>query len=324
MARKLRLQYEDAIYHVINRGNYRQALFTSPGARAAFLTCLDEACRKCQWIVHAYVLMSNHYHLALETPQPNLVAGMKWLQSTFANRFNRLRKVQGHVFQGRYRAIAVEDEEHLGAVCHYIHLNPVRARLLPAERLGEYKSSSFPLVLSPKHRPPWLRASTCLRAAGSLQDTTAGHRQYQAYLEWLAESEPEQKRLKFEQMTSGWALGSKGFKTALLEDHKAQLAGTPGEAETRETRELRWQRALEAALGKLGKNADDIARDRKAAPWKLALASHFKTISPMTNVWLAPALNMGAPAALSRSVSQFRAAHPQGKAFTKRISTCTV
>ena len=88
------------------------------------------------WRVHAYVVMRNHYHLALETPRGNLVEGMQWLQATFANRFNRLRQENGHVFQGRYQALLVEDLAGLGAVGHYIHLNAVRARLLPIEKLA--------------------------------------------------------------------------------------------------------------------------------------------------------------------------------------------
>jgi REP element-mobilizing transposase RayT len=102
MARKLRQEYPGACYHVINRGNYRTDIFQTEGARAAFETCLFEACEKSGWALHAYVIMRNHYHLALETPQANLVTGMQWLQATYANRFNRLRGERGHLFQGRY------------------------------------------------------------------------------------------------------------------------------------------------------------------------------------------------------------------------------
>jgi REP element-mobilizing transposase RayT len=91
MARKPRLEFEGAIDHVTNRGNYRKDLFGEKGAAAAFARALFEACEKGRWIVHAYVLMSNHYHLAWETPEANLVPGMAWLQGTFANRFNRFR-----------------------------------------------------------------------------------------------------------------------------------------------------------------------------------------------------------------------------------------
>jgi REP element-mobilizing transposase RayT len=109
MARKPRLEFEGAIYHVINRGNYRKDLFNEKGAAEAFERTLFEACEKCGWVVHAYVLMSNHYHLALETPEANLVQGMAWLQGTFANRFNRFRGERGHVFQSRYQSILIEE-----------------------------------------------------------------------------------------------------------------------------------------------------------------------------------------------------------------------
>ncbi len=103
MARKLRMEYPGALYHVYSQGNYRDYVFREEGARKAFLTCLEEACKRSRWVLHAYVLMGNHYHLALETPRGNLVEGMKWLQATFANRFNRFRSENGHVFQGRYQ-----------------------------------------------------------------------------------------------------------------------------------------------------------------------------------------------------------------------------
>ncbi len=98
MARKLRLEFPGAIYHVINRGNYRAHVFKSAGAKQAFEECLFAACARSGWLLHAFVIMGNHYHLALETPQGNLVAGMQWLQSTFANRFNKLGRMKGSCF----------------------------------------------------------------------------------------------------------------------------------------------------------------------------------------------------------------------------------
>ena len=85
MARKLRLEFPGAIYHVINRGNYRDYVFKSVGAKQAFEACVFGACERSGWLLHAFVIMGNHYHLAVETPKGNLVAGMQWLQSTFAN-----------------------------------------------------------------------------------------------------------------------------------------------------------------------------------------------------------------------------------------------
>ena len=129
MARPLRMESEAGVYHVLNRGNYRAAIFRTEKAKAAFLKCLDEACGKTGWRVHAWCIMSNHYHLALSTPRANLVDGMRWLQGTFSVRFNRLRKEYGHLFQCRYKSLVVDPGEPLGPLCHDIHLNPVRARL---------------------------------------------------------------------------------------------------------------------------------------------------------------------------------------------------
>ena len=100
MARKLRLEAEDGIYHGLNRGIHRADIFRSDKTKAAFLQYLGEACGKTGWRVHAWCIMSNHFHLAVETPRGNLVEGMRWLQGTFSTRFNRLRAERGHLFQG--------------------------------------------------------------------------------------------------------------------------------------------------------------------------------------------------------------------------------
>ena len=92
MARKLRLEFPGAIYHVINRGNRRVGPFDDERTRDAFESCLFEACARSKWSLHAYVVMSNHFHLALETPEGNLAKGMQWLQATFTNRYNRFRE----------------------------------------------------------------------------------------------------------------------------------------------------------------------------------------------------------------------------------------
>src|SRR5580698_1694568 len=143
MARKLRLEFPGAIYHVINRGNYRSDLFGTQGARGAFVRCLFEACQKFQWLLPAFVVMRNHFHLALETSEANLVCGMHWLETTFACRFNRLRDERGHLFQGRDKAILFEDGEALGRLCHYVYLNPARAGIVRVEELHAYTHGSF-------------------------------------------------------------------------------------------------------------------------------------------------------------------------------------
>src|SRR5215203_5003085 len=109
MPRKLRIEYEGAIYHVINRGDRREAIFRDDSDRELFLETLGQACAKTGWQVHAYCLMANHFHMVIETPQANLVAGMKWFLGTYTSRFNRKHKVFGHLFSGRYKALMVHE-----------------------------------------------------------------------------------------------------------------------------------------------------------------------------------------------------------------------
>jgi len=307
MARKVRMEYEGAMYHVVNRGNYREDVFASEGAKEAFENCLVEACEKAQWRLHAFVIMSNHYHLAVETPQGNLVDGMRWLQSTFANRFNRLRGEHGHVFQGRYHAFLVENLRELGAVGHYIHLNPVRAGIVQLDALGGYRIGSYGYLRRPKARPKCLSFGAVLTAAGGLVDQKGGWASYAAYLEWLAENEPAQKGLAFDQMCRGWAIGSDEFKQDMMRRYEERLLGTGAEASTRTEARLQvWSTTLNLALARLGKTPADASRDRKAAPWKVAIAAHLKTLTTTSNPWIAEALEMGASAAVSRYVTEFQ------------------
>jgi putative transposase len=105
MPRKPRLEYPGAIYHVMNRGDRREDIVVDDADRERFHETLDEACGKTGWQVHAYCLMRNHFHLVVETPQPNLVAGMQWFLGTYTARFNRRHKLFGHLFSGRYKSL---------------------------------------------------------------------------------------------------------------------------------------------------------------------------------------------------------------------------
>ena len=104
MARRLRLEYPGAICHVLNRGDRREPIFRDVTDRKGFLAALEETCTRSGWQVHAYCLMGNHFHLVIETPQGNLVAGMKWLLGTYTSRFHRGHRLVGHLFAGRYKS----------------------------------------------------------------------------------------------------------------------------------------------------------------------------------------------------------------------------
>lgn len=304
MARKLRLESEGGIYHVINRGNYRAAIFQQAKTKAAFLKCLDEACAKTGWRVHAWCVMSNHYHLAVETPQANLVDGMRWLQGTFSVRFNRLRNERGHLFQGRYKSLMVDPAEGLGALCHYIHLNPVRAKICSMPQLPEWSWSSLSWLMNPRKRLPWFEPQAALVHAGGLADTAAGRRKYVGYLDWLQEDAPARKALKFESMSSGWAIGSMQFKKQLVDEHReAAAALRKGDSETSNLAEARRQDALAAALHTAGRKREDLIRSGKSEPWKLMLAAELKTMTTATNRWLGENLNLGTLYEVSRKLN---------------------
>ena len=141
MPRALRVQYPGAIYHVMNRGDRQERIFLDDVDRSRFGIgkTLTEACQKTGWQVHAYCLMSNHFHVVLETPNANLVDGMRWLLSTYTIRLNHRHKLFGHVFSGRYKALLVEGSGngYLRTACDYLHLNPVpavRQPVMPSSR----------------------------------------------------------------------------------------------------------------------------------------------------------------------------------------------
>ncbi len=187
MPRKVRVEYPGAMYHVMSRGDRREDIFLDDVDRQDFLKTLAEVCQKTGFQVHAYCLMRNHYHLVVETPNANLVAGMAWLQSTYTIRLNHRHKLFGHVFSGRYKAQLVEGSGngYLRTACDYVHLNPVRAGMLKAEeRLLAYPWSSLAWYLAaPEHRPGWIRVDRLLGEHGLAEDTAASREEFERRME---------------------------------------------------------------------------------------------------------------------------------------------
>jgi putative transposase len=317
MPRQRRIEYKGGIYHLINRGNYRSDIFGAEGAKAALLRGLGETAEKLVWRVHAWVIMSNHYHVALETPGGNLVEGMKHWQATFGTRFNRMRDERGHIFQGRYKSLLVQSGERLAALCHYIHLNPVRVGICSVSELADWPWSSMNGLMAPKRRPPWFVAETALSGAGALPDTKPGRRKYVQYLSWLAESDDAQRQLKFSEMTKGWVIGSAEYKKEVLDQQSEVLKNRPGASSgLGPAQEQLWWAHAEALLVKLGKSATDLERDGKSVPWKVALAAVMRTRTTATNRWMSEHLHVGKLHEVSRKLN-FWLREP-GSALAKR------
>ena len=141
MARPLRIEYEDAVYHVTARGNKRRKIYFTKTDYQKFLQYIAEAKKKFGILIHSYVLMGNHYHLIIETPEANLSKALHHINSSYTTYINHKRKRSGHLFQGRYKAIVVSKDNYLVELSRYIHLNPFRAGKV--EKPEEYQYSSY-------------------------------------------------------------------------------------------------------------------------------------------------------------------------------------
>ena len=309
MGRKLRVQYPGAIYHVMNRGDRREPIFHDDLDRHRFLATLAEACGKTGWQVHAWCLMENHFHLVVETPQPNLVAGMKWFLGTYTGRFNRRHKLFGHLFSGRYKALVVDGSGsgYLKSVCDYVHLNPVRANLLvPPEPLRAFVWSSFPEYLkAPGRRASWLRVDRLFGELGIPQDTPAGRRQFELTMEeWRAQEAGED----WKAIRRGWCLGGDAFRRELL----AQMDGHVGEhhygAERSESAEAKAERLVQAGLNTARWTEEDLRLRRKSDEVKIKLAAQLRQETTMTLKWIAQRLQMGAWTHLNKRLYEHRKA----------------
>ncbi len=294
MARKLRVEYPGAIYHVMNRGDRREPIFKDDLDRRRFVETLGEACTKTSWEVHAYCLMENHFHLVLETPLANLVAGMKWFLGTYTSRFNRRHKLFGHLFSGRYKALIVDGSGngYLRTVCDYVHLNPVRARLLRDEQpLRSYLWSSYGHYLqAPTKRPAWLRVDRLLGQMGIPQDSVAGRRQFERAMEERRQrDEPGQ----WKSVESGWYVGDEEFRQELLAQAEGKFGANHYAGPRRESSEDKARRIVAEELRELGWKQGELEKRLKADPDKVRIARRLRGETTMTLKWIAERLLMG-------------------------------
>ena len=305
MPRKLRIQYPGAIYHVMNRGDRREDIYADDEDRQRFLATLGQACEKTGWQVHAYCLMANHFHLVVETPQPNLVAGMKWLLGTYTSRFNRRHREFGHLFSGRYKSLIVDGSGngYLKTVCDYVHLHPTRAGVIPAgQPLEAYRWSSYGEYLKPPARRfGWLRVDRLLGEWRIPFDSAAGRRQFGRCLEQRrrqADAEGEWKGVE-----RGWCLGDAAFKTELLAQVQERRGDHYG-AELREADEAHAESIVLAELGRRGWREGELALRRKGDPEKVKIARRLRQETTMTLPWIARRLQMGAWRYVSHCLAQ--------------------
>ncbi len=294
MPRKLRIEFPGALYHVMSRGDRREAIFLDDVDRQDFLKTLAEACQKSGWQVHAYCLMGNHFHLVVETPDANLVEGMRWLLSAYTIRLNHRHKLFGHVFSGRYKALLVErGNGYLKTACDYVHLNPVRAELLrPEDRLLAYPWSSLVWYLAaPAHRPQWMRVDRLLGEHGLSADTAEGRQEFERRMEARRLEETDEAALKV--LRRGWCCGGPEFKRQML----AMMEGKLGEHHAgelqRESAAGRAERIVAEELARLGWTEAELVARRKGDPGKMAMATRLRRETTLTVKAIAARLHLG-------------------------------
>jgi putative transposase len=208
MARPLRVEFPGAVYHLTSRGNDRQKIFLNDTDRELFLETLGQVVSRYGWICHAYCLMSNHYHLLVETPKANLSIGMRQLNGLFTQTFNRRHHRVGHLFQGRFKAILIEKESYLLELCRYIVLNPLRvkSRIDPVS----WKWSSYRATAGLEPKPPFLSTDWLLGQFG--RSRSVAQKRYRQFVREGRENRP------WEEITGQIYLGSEKF----IEKHMAE------------------------------------------------------------------------------------------------------
>ena len=308
MARKLRVEYPGAIYHVMNRGDRREEIFRTDKDRELFLETLGEACAKTSWEVFAYCLMRNHFHLVLSTPRANLVAGMKWFLGTYTARFNRQHKLFGHLFSGRYKALLVDGHGrgYLKTVCDYVHLNPVRAKLLRKKRaLSTFRWSSYAQYLQPApKRSAWLKVERLFGAHGIPRDTPAGRSEFERRMEVRREQDDP---AEWKKVRRGWMLGSEEFRKELLERMNASAGPSHYGAELRESEEEKAGRIIAQEIQKLKFPKIDLDQLTKSDARKIQIARRLRQETTMPLRWIAERLQTGSVPYTAKLIRRIKA-----------------
>lgn len=299
MARPIRRENPDAIYHVYSRGNYRSPIFADAGAAQSFLRALDAAIRRTGWEVYAYAIMPNHFHLMLRTPRANLARGMHLLLSAFALRFNGFREEHGHVFQGRYHAKRVPRGMDSSRVLDYIHLNHVRKSLLTIDECTTSSLSSLSRLVQPDRRGLFAVGDAVERFAG-YPDSSNGWNRYLKHLRAVLLEDASGSKFEAEWVALENAIGQP--KVGLVQKEVSLLSAPEGDYSHLDPDHA--EATFKSLLAKEGKNEADLAVVHGLAPWKLRIGRGMILDTTVTFAWLAQRLKSGSSTHLSAVLSE--------------------
>jgi putative transposase len=251
VARPLRIEYKGAFYHITARGNERKRIFFGKGDYDKFKEYLLEAQDKYGYRLHCYVLMGNHYHLLIETPNGNMNKVLHYINGSYANYINRKRNRNGHLLQGRYKGILVDRDAYMLELSRYLHLNPVRAKIV--ERPEDYRQSSYRSYVKTQKEAI---VTTDLILGMVSEDGKTARRAYREYVE---KGVTEEGRNPLEDVYGGVILGSRGFIKQALRMLKETALDQEEIARRRELRKFEIEDVIEAVCSYFEVSADRLA-----------------------------------------------------------------
>ncbi len=211
MPRPSRIQYEHALYHVMNRGRGRQRIFHGVGYYEDFLTTLEESHARFDAVIHAYCLMGNHYHLLIETPRANLDRIMRHINGVYTQKYNRRRKTDGSLFRDRYKAILIDKDAYLLQLGRYIHRNPAEVKGASEKVLEQYQWSSYRAYINQESVPKWLYREKTYQMLGRKN-------RYAGYRKFVSEGNDEETEAFYSKGNIGSIYGDRAFKQSIQEN----------------------------------------------------------------------------------------------------------
>jgi putative transposase len=305
MARPLRIELAGAVYHVMSRGNAGQDIVLDDADREKRLEWLRRTVATYGWRLHAFVLMDNHDHLFLETPEPNLSAGMQYLNGSYTSYFNRRHRREGHLFQGRFKGCLVEEEGYFLEVSRYVHLNPVRARLVA--RPEQYPWSSYGGYQRASRTVAWVTYDRVLGELG-----VPPHLARRAYARFVLAGIDEPPPSPFAGALQGIVLGSDKFVARI----RRLLGDRPADRNVPQQEQLRRRPSLEAIKRTVGEHFGHDrtlwAAGRRSDDASRAVAAYLARCCfgyPAGEV--AQALGYRSPSSIPRAIARIESASPR-------------
>lgn len=250
MTRPIRIEFAGALYHVTSRGNRQEDIYIDDEDRLNFLSLLSQVSKDYNWLIHAYCLMDNHYHLLIETPDGNLSRGMRQLNGVYTQISNRHHGKVGHVFQGRYKAILVQKETYLLELARYIVLNPVRAGMVREAK--DWPWSSYQQTVGIKTDNSWLTIEWILSAFGKNLGTAQ-----KKYRQFVSEGKNQPEPWKL--LKNQTLLGSEAYVKEIFKkiDLKKDLSEIPKSQRREKAKPLSWYEAQSETRNESIKSAYD-------------------------------------------------------------------